>query len=387
MSSRIAVLVIAAAALTALIVGGCSAGAPTSPSPSGRPLATTSPAAATSSSPSDDCPTAEPVAIAVDEPWIVFQSLTDQFEPERCDDGVDHDDTIFLVRADGSGVHRLVPDDWVGSEVRPTWSPDGSHVAFLRARLPRDRGELWVIDADGTNPELLYACLGPNVPDSDCNSIGDPDWSPDGSAVYFAHDSNPLPDGPPGTFEIWRHDLTSGESAAVLTREDGMTVEQPRVSPDGKAVAYVRFRNITGPDPDAALFVADLETGEERQLTDWGLMPADPDWSVADRIAFNTFDLRLFPDTTEAANLYSVASDGSDLRQLTDYGPNHTRAAQPRWTSDGSTIVYTLVTRSANDSFGERRLASIAADGGQGTTYPIEGTIVGTHPEPRPTAE
>lgn len=313
----------------------------------------------------------------------MFQSLTHEFGPERCDDGVDHDDTIYLVRPDGTGLHRLVPDEWAGSEIRPTWSPDGGRIAFVRARLPDDRGELWVINADGTGAELLYTCVGPNATDSDCNSFSDPDWSADGSAIYFGRDSNPPPEpDPPLTFEIWRYDLSTGEAGPVLTREDGMTVEQPRISPDGQQVVYVRYRDETGPESGSAIFVADLATGEERRITDWNLWAAYPDWSVDDLIVFNSYDLRGFPDTTEAVNLYSIAADGSDLRQLTDYGRNDTRAAQARWTADGSGVVYTLVHRLAADPFGKRKLAFLPVSGDSNFMQGTE--VVGTHPELRP---
>ncbi|HUG47805.1 MAG TPA: hypothetical protein VMP67_05275 [Candidatus Limnocylindria bacterium] len=312
----------------------------------------------------------------------MFQSLTHQFGPERCDDGVDHDDTIYLVRPDGTGLHRLVPDEWAGSEIRPTWSPDGGRIAFVRARLPNDRGELWVINADGTDAELLYTCVGPNAPDTDCIAIEYPDWSPDGNGIYFVRESNPPPEpGPPLTFEIVRYDLASAEAGPVLTREDGMLLEQTRLSPDGQQVVYVRFRA----ELESAIFVADLATGKERRITDWNMLVAYPDWSVDDMIVLNTYDLRHFPDTTEAVNLYSMAADGSDLRQLTNYGRNDTRAAQPRWTADGSGVVYTLVHRLASDPFGERKLAFLSLSSDSNF---MEGTeVVGTHPELRPVGE
>jgi hypothetical protein len=54
-------------------------------------------------------------------------------------------------------------------------SPDGRRVALVREITPGDpfspRRQLWLLDADGTNPELL--ALG----------AGTIDWSPDGSTL------------------------------------------------------------------------------------------------------------------------------------------------------------------------------------------------------------
>ena len=159
----------------------------------------------------------------------------------------------------------------------------------------------------------------------------------------------PEVEGPPSEFEIYRLDLSTGEATSVLRREDGMSVEFARISPDETWAVYVRARNLLSDDADPALFIGTLDgSGEERQLTDWSMHAAYPDWSGDNMIVFNSYDLRLFPETTEAANIYRINADGTDLVQLTDYGTNDTRATQPRWLSDGSGFVYTLVKRSVH---------------------------------------
>ena len=58
---------------------------------------------------------------------------------------------------------------------------------------------------------------------------------------------------------------------------------QPRISPDGSSVAFWRSRHaVQGPSQavdDAAIFVRDLATGEERQVTDWSVHATSLDWS------------------------------------------------------------------------------------------------------------
>ncbi|MEO8273764.1 MAG: hypothetical protein ABI620_06835, partial [Chloroflexota bacterium] len=293
------------------------------------------------------------------ESWIAFQWLAG------------NGDGIFLIRADGTGRHQIAAA--AGKEqIHPDWSPDGSKLAFTAFTPGGDR--LWQVNADGTDGRELVAC---NLP---CNFIEFADWASDGSAIYYGTGSGGVGDGAPTTFAIDRYDLGSGETSTVVESSSATTVEQPRISPDGKLLAYTRFRDINDLSAGSAIFVADASGKNERRLTEWTLFAAFPDWSPDGRIVFNSRDLAVFQETTEAANLYSMAADGSDLRQVTHYGPSDTRATQPRWTPDGLGITYTTVTGSG---MGDRRLAYIAADGsGQRSLTPFP--TDGTHPSLRP---
>jgi Tol biopolymer transport system component len=304
------------------------------------------------------------VTVRDGESWISYQwgSATDPDE-----------DAIYLIRPDGTGKHELIPDV-LGSDFHPDWSPDGSRIAFIHSG-PGDQSQLWVADANGSHATRLLSCELP------CNTFSYPDWSPDGTAIYYGWDSHAPPGRPPTTFGVGRYDIATRKATDVLSRKDGMTAEQPRVSPDGTRVVYDRGK-IDGSGPGIALFVFDLKGGRERQLTDWTTMAAHPDWAGNDRVIFNSYDLGFFQDTEEASNLYSVKADGSDLRQLTSFGRSDTRATQPRVTPDGSGIVFTRVD---GDGWGTRTPAFINIDGtGLRGLTPTQ--IDATHPQLRPMA-
>ena len=154
-------------------------------------------------------------------------------------------------------------------------------------------------------------------------------------------------------------------------------------------MVYTRFDDFgtaSGTPGASAIFVAAIAGGDERQLTDWELGAAYPDWGPDGTIFFTTIDLT--PEMDVTSDLYTIAPDGSDLRQLTSLEEGVQRATQPRWTPDGSGITFTLQEDPSTIPAGApnqnaRRLAWIGADG-EGLRYlPPEGTF-GTHPEMRP---
>lgn len=85
---------------------------------------------------------------------------------------------LFLVDPhDGSEVN-LTNTDAINEDI-PSWSPDGTQIAFVGNPRPelRDR-HVYVMNADGSNIRQLTTMPGPN---------SDPVWSPDGSVLAFAN--------------------------------------------------------------------------------------------------------------------------------------------------------------------------------------------------------
>jgi Tol biopolymer transport system component len=351
--ARTTLVIALALDVTACTAGSVPSGVATeAPSSASSPATTIAPATSVSASPSAPAAIVKP-----GEDWVVYQWL----------DG--NDDGIFLVRPDGTGQHPLVPD-LSGSERHPDWSPDGSRIAFIH-NTPADRSELWVVDADGQSATKVATC------DLPCNEWNYPEWSADGSAIYVDTSADAV-SGPPSTFGIDRFDVSSGARTTVLERKDGMTAEQHRISPDGKTVAFTRG-DIQERVPGVSIYVADLQGGSERRITDPLLYAAYPDWTADGRIIFNTRDLGLFQDTTEVANLYVMDADGAHLTQLTDRA-SLDRVTQPRVTPDGKRVIYTQVT---GEGWGRRTLAVIGLDG-SGNQSLADPVIDGTHPEWRP---
>jgi Tol biopolymer transport system component len=72
---------------------------------------------------------------------------------------------IYVMNADGTGATRISKD--TGAEALPSWSPDGTQIAFVSDRA--GPGSVYVMNADGTGSKRLT-----NAPEED----RDPAWSP-----------------------------------------------------------------------------------------------------------------------------------------------------------------------------------------------------------------
>ncbi len=148
----------------------------------------------------------------------------------------------------GSGLFTMLPD---GRDVQlidaglagysaPTWSPDGSRIAFLASSGLFGPNQLFVADADGNNLILLSKADLPNMilptptaggQNARYPSYGQPRWSPDGKNMI-------VPLSVTGTDSYLVLLAVDGSLAAYLPAEglDRILVEW---SPDGRTIAYV----------------------------------------------------------------------------------------------------------------------------------------------------
>lgn len=89
-------------------------------------------------------------------------------------------DEIFIMNADGTGVTQITPSDDGRAAAGPSWSPDGTKIAFESMVNPSDYlqyGEIWIMDADGGNAHAILASAG--------HHLVLPVWSPDGAHIAF----------------------------------------------------------------------------------------------------------------------------------------------------------------------------------------------------------
>ena len=221
---------------------------------------------------------------------------------------------IFVMNADGTGQTQLTDNTVFDGE--PSWSPDGTRIAF---RSERDGGywEIYVMNADGTGRTQLTTAGGYG-----------PQWSPDGSKIAFYEYEN----GNEGPYIYVMNE--DGTDKTRLTDNTGGDSD-PAWSPDGSKIAFSSYRDAGG---SGEIYVMTADGTGQTRLTVSTAWDGTPAWSPdGSRIAFTTMWV---PDIDMSANrdICVMNADGTNPTQLT-YHP--WMDAQPTWSPDGTRIAYT----------------------------------------------
>src|SRR5688572_16674526 len=78
---------------------------------------------------------------------------------------------IWTVNGDGSDLQQVTNPTSPAFDADPSWSPDGTRIAFSRGGFPTQ--DLYIVNADGSGVTLL------------ATNGQDPTWSPDGTEIAF----------------------------------------------------------------------------------------------------------------------------------------------------------------------------------------------------------
>ena len=202
-----------------------------------------------------------------------------------------------------------------------SWSPDGNALVFCR------------IDASGSNLYIVDASHGGAVrqlTDSPAHDRG-PTWSPDGSMVAFSSDRS-------GTDQIWRMNIDSGSWGPNLTQLTSDTPHK-RVnnfvswSPDGRWIAFEADRDRDDPE----IFLANAVDGTNQQrLTFSRALDEVPSWSPDGRFILFSSDRHDDP-LSRNYDIYIMEIDGRNPRRLTN---TPGAASYPSMSPDGRYIAF-----------------------------------------------
>jgi hypothetical protein len=212
---------------------------------------------------------------------------------------------LWIAGADGSEPVRLTATART-DEFWPTWSPDGSQIAY-RVNPPRsDRGDIWVMNADGSGKRNLTR--SPRTRD------WSPAWSPDGRLIAY-HSSG----------DLWvMHPDGSGQrnvTAGVDLLSANLLNEYPTWSPDGRRVAFNSYTD------NFEIYAVGLDGSMPANLTRNAAGDEWPAWSPdGSLIAFSS-------NRDGNIEIYVMRPDGSGQTNVSRNPSDHEDF--PSWTPDG----------------------------------------------------
>jgi TolB protein len=228
---------------------------------------------------------------------------------------------IYVMNADGSDQRRLTNSPYEDRD--PVWSPDGSQILYGRVLL--DRGEIRVMSADGSNQRQLIA-----------GAAAQAAWSPDGTRIVFPRYS-------PGS-DLWVVDADGSNPQPLTSTGNQVGLFDPDWSPDGMRIACTVDSN---PQRKSGGWITtirlldldDVATQGPADLADLGLLPS-PGEQVNDKPAWSPLGTRIaFSAVVDSERrIYVVNADGSNLRRVIPQGDAD--AFAPDWSPDGTQLAF-----------------------------------------------
>ena len=142
---------------------------------------------------------------------------------------------------------------------------------------------------------LLAGCsfLGGNETDF---TYWEPELSPDGRMLVYESVSGK-------TLDLFMRDLETGEERRLTENDDEDW--SPTWSPEGDRIAFASSR-----DDNVDIYILQLDTRETQHVTSHSGDDINPSWGIDGRIYFNS-------NRTETWEIYVIDPDGSNLTQLT----------------------------------------------------------------------
>jgi dipeptidyl-peptidase-4 len=196
------------------------------------------------------------------------------------------------------------------------WSPDGTKLSYVQRDEKGDQGELWYVDAATGEKKVLVTAAKLASLAPDYNKVKDERekerltryrvaaylWSPDSKHLIFDSQG-----------QLWLYDLAS--NTAVQFTSSGDPSGDPKFSPDGSRLAFVRKHN---------LFVHTVNGNNEKQLTkDTGdnLFNGDIDWVYTEELGVRS-NYFWSPDSKEIAFMH-MDETKVPTYPITDWMPTH----------------------------------------------------------------
>ena len=174
------------------------------------------------------------------------------------------------------------------------WSPDGTKVSFVQRDDAGEHGELWYVDAATGEKKILVSEIKLSQLAPPTSKIKDErekervtryhvaayTWSPDSKHLLFDSQG-----------QLWYYSLDTGTAVQLTSSPDPS--EDPKFSPDGKRLAYVRKHNlyvhpVSGEEGERPLTREEKEKDKDKDRKkekEDNILNGEVDWVYAEELA------------------------------------------------------------------------------------------------------
>ncbi|HMB82432.1 MAG TPA: DPP IV N-terminal domain-containing protein [Terriglobales bacterium] len=224
------------------------------------------------------------------------------------------------------------------------WSPDGAKVSFVQRDDAGEHGELWYVDATTGEKKILasetkLSQLAP--PPSKIKDEREKErvtryhvaayiWSPDSKHLLFDAKG-----------QLWYYSLDTGTAVPLTSSPDPS--QDPKFSPDGKRLAYVRKHNlyvhpVSGEEGERPLTREEKEKDKDKDRDkdkdkEDNILNGEVDWVYAEELAVRSN----FFWSPKGHEIIFLQMDESRVPAypITDWLPTHPRVEQEKYPKAG----------------------------------------------------
>jgi dipeptidyl-peptidase 4 len=228
------------------------------------------------------------------------------------------------------------------------WSPDGTKVSFVQRDDSGEHGELWYVDTTTGEKKILVSEIKLSQLAPPASRIHDErekerlsryhvaayTWSPDSQHLLFDSQG-----------QLWYYRLDTGTAVQLTSSPDGSG--DPKFSPDGTRIAFVRKHNlyvhpVEGEEGDHPLMREEKEKNRDREKDkdkdgdkekEDNILNGEVDWVYAEELAVRSN----FFWSPEGKEILFLQMDETRVPSypITDWLPTHPRLEQEKYPQVG----------------------------------------------------